>query len=78
MNIVSIKNLNFTHIAQFAVFAVFVCLKTHMNVKSAKNLEFIQTTRSVEFTLDYSSFASLSGEGELYSSREYSTNPPFL
>ena len=33
-----------------------------MNVKSAKNLEFIQITRSVEFTLDMSSPAFLSGE----------------
>ena len=45
MNIVSLKTLNITHIAQVAASAVLVCLKILMNVKSAKNLEFIQTTR---------------------------------
>jgi len=33
-----------------------------MNNETPKNLEFIQITRSVEFTLDSSSLASLSGE----------------
>ena len=45
MNIVSLKNSVLTHITQFAVFAVLVCLRILMNVKSAKNLEFIQITR---------------------------------
>jgi len=62
MNIVSLKTLNITHIAQVAASAVLVCLKILMNVKSAKNLEFIQITRSVEFTLDWCLLAFLSGE----------------
>ena len=59
MNNESLKTLNFIHLALIAALAA---LKILMNVKSAKNLEFIQTTRSVEFTLDISSPAFLSGE----------------
>ena len=43
MNIVLLKNLYVAHIAHIAV---FLCLQILMNVKSPKNLEFIQTTRS--------------------------------
>ena len=46
MNIVSLKTLNVIHVAHVAAFAVLVCLKILMNVKSAKNLEFIRTTCS--------------------------------
>jgi hypothetical protein len=62
MNNELLKTLNFAHLAYSAAFAVLVCLKILINVKSAKNLEFIQITRSVKFTLDSSLLASLSGE----------------
>jgi len=62
MNIVSLKNSVLINITQFAVFAVLVCLKILMNVKSAKNLEFIQITRSSEFTPNWCPLALLLGE----------------
>jgi len=50
MNNKSLKTVNSIHIAHTAVFAVLVCLKILMNNVTHKNLEFIQTTRLVEFT----------------------------
>jgi hypothetical protein len=55
----SLKTSYFIHLALIAAFAV---IKTLINVKSAKNLQFIQITRLVEFTPNSSLLAFLLGE----------------
>jgi hypothetical protein len=56
------KSLKTSYFIYLAPIAALTALKILMNVKSEKNLEFIQITRLVEFTPNSSLLAFLLGE----------------